>query len=182
MDDAVSRLDLLDLNYALYRCDAEERDEGHGGGAYVVEGSGAFVYCGLEGIMSMLTTVRKKNDLGHPICNNLRSGDWLADYTVKRLRHNSGTNKVCVERMRKQSETHSTMCFVNTMHHFLLLLSILSFFFCSFSSPLQLATVLDPLFNELSRIPRYLIPCYFEAIVSFIYSMLKKKAIDLMGE
>lgn len=50
-------MDLLDLNYALYRCDQEERDEGFGGGAYEVPGAGSFVYCGLQGIMSMLTKV-----------------------------------------------------------------------------------------------------------------------------
>ena len=91
---AVGDLDLLDLNYALYRCDQEERDDGHGGGAYVVPGAGAFVYCGLEGIMSMMKAVRDNNDLGHPLCDNLRSGDWLAGYSVNRLRLRAGTKKV----------------------------------------------------------------------------------------
>ena len=96
LEETVGHLDLLDLNYALYRCDAEERDEGQGGGIYVVPGAGAFVYCGLEGIMSMLTTVRDNNDLGHPICDNLRSGDWLAGYTLNRLKLKKGTKKVHV--------------------------------------------------------------------------------------
>lgn len=52
-------MDLLDLNYALYRCDQEERDDGFGGGAYEVPGAGSFVYCGLQGIMSMLAKVRE---------------------------------------------------------------------------------------------------------------------------
>ena len=94
LEDAVGEVNLLDLNYALYRCDQEERDDGHGGGAYVVPGAGAFVYCGIEGIMSMLTAVRDNNDLGHPLCDNLRSGDWLAGYTVNRLRLRGGTKKV----------------------------------------------------------------------------------------
>lgn len=50
-------LDLLDLNYALYRCDQEERDDGMGGASYEVPGAGSFVYCGLQGILSMLTKV-----------------------------------------------------------------------------------------------------------------------------
>ncbi len=50
-------MDLLDLNYVLYRCDQEERDEGFGGGAYQVPGAGSFVYCGLQGIVSMLEKV-----------------------------------------------------------------------------------------------------------------------------
>ena len=94
LGEAVGELDLLDLNYALYRCDQEERDDGHGGGAYVVPGAGAFIYCGVEGIMSMMKTVRDNNDLGHPLCDNLRSGDWLAGYSVNRLRLRTGTKKV----------------------------------------------------------------------------------------
>ncbi len=50
-------MDLLDLNYALYRCDQEERDDGLGGAAYEVPGAGSFVYCGLQGIISMLDKV-----------------------------------------------------------------------------------------------------------------------------
>ena len=93
-EDTINQLNLIDLNYALYRCDQEERDDGHGGGAYVVPGAGAFVYCGLEGIMSMMKAVRDSNDLGHPLCDNLRSGDWLGGYTVNRLRLKMGTKKV----------------------------------------------------------------------------------------
>lgn len=52
------------------------------------------VYCGLQGIMSMLASVRDNNDLGHPICDNLRAGDWLMGYTVNRLRLKAGTAKV----------------------------------------------------------------------------------------
>ena len=94
IEAAIDELNLLDLNYTLYRCDQEEKDDGHGGGAYVVPGAGGFVYCGLEGIMSMLKNVRDNNDLGHPLCDNLRSGDWLAGYTVNRLRLRNGTKKV----------------------------------------------------------------------------------------
>lgn len=94
IEAAIGELNLLDLNYSLYRCDQEERDDGYGGGAYVVPGAGAFVYCGIQGIMSMLTAVRDNNDLGHPLCDNLRSGDWLAGYTVNRLRLRNGTKKV----------------------------------------------------------------------------------------
>lgn len=50
-------LDLLDLNFALYRCDQEERDDGMGGAAYEVPGAGSLVYCGLQGIISMLAKV-----------------------------------------------------------------------------------------------------------------------------
>ena len=43
-----SSLSLIDLNYILYRCDNEEKDEGNGGSVYVVPGAGPLVYCGLQ--------------------------------------------------------------------------------------------------------------------------------------
>ena len=95
VEKTCSGLSLLDLNYALYRCDSEEKDDGHGGGAYVVPGAGALVYCGLQGIMAMLSTVRDQNDLGHPICDNLRAGDWMIGYTANRLKLRAGTEEVC---------------------------------------------------------------------------------------
>ncbi len=57
LESCCSGMDLLDLNYALYRCDQEERDEGTGGGAYEIPGAGGLVYCGLQGIISMLAKV-----------------------------------------------------------------------------------------------------------------------------
>ena len=94
MEDLCARLHLLDLNYVLYRCDSEERDEGNGGGVYNVPGAGDMVYCGIQGVVSMITAIRDNNDLGHPLCDNLRSGDWLPSYTVNRLRMRPSTRAV----------------------------------------------------------------------------------------
>ena len=91
---AVDDLSLVDLNHVLYRCNAEERDEGKGGGVYDVPGAGSMVYCGLQGIVSMLAPVRDSNNLGHPICDNLRAGDWMAGYSVNRLLNKKATKKV----------------------------------------------------------------------------------------
>lgn len=37
------------------------------------------------GLMVVLVYVRLNNDLGYLLCNNLREGNWLLDYVVKRL-------------------------------------------------------------------------------------------------
>ncbi|KAJ2939605.1 hypothetical protein O0L34_g14322 [Tuta absoluta] len=80
----IAGLDLSDLNTILYRCDAEDRDAG-GGGVYDVPGHGPLVYAGIQGVVSLLSTVRASDDLGHALCENLRAGDWLAEYIWRRL-------------------------------------------------------------------------------------------------
>ena len=42
----------------------------------------------------MLANVRPLNDLAHPLCRNLRDGDWMMDYTVGRLLPFVGTRQV----------------------------------------------------------------------------------------
>lgn len=73
----VAKLDLNDLNRCVYRCDNEERDMGKGIGSYDIPGYGPLVYCGTQGFASILTQIAPINDLGHPICNNLRQGNWM---------------------------------------------------------------------------------------------------------
>lgn len=88
----VSRMNLVDLNKALYRCDQEERDEtSNRFDVYDIPGYGPLVYAGLQGIISLLADIRPNNDLGHPMCINLRQGNWLIDYTWQRLKEDEGT-------------------------------------------------------------------------------------------
>lgn len=83
---AFATLELVDLNVALYRADAEEREATDGKfGVYDIPALGRLTYCGLEGWMGPLQTIIAANDLGHPLCENLRQGTWALDYTVERL-------------------------------------------------------------------------------------------------
>ena len=85
---AFSQLSLVDLNFVLYRCEAEERDfSGGKDGVYSIPNYGPLVYAGLQGWWSILRNVIRNNDLGHPICNHLREGQWPLDYIVQRLEH-----------------------------------------------------------------------------------------------
>ncbi|CAN6674729.1 glycogen debranching enzyme [Trichomonascus vanleenenianus] len=86
-DDAVKSLNLLDLNVVLYRCESEERNATKGQvGPYEIPGYGKLTYAGLQGWISPLVQMVSKNDMGHPICQNLRDGKWALDYIVDRLR------------------------------------------------------------------------------------------------
>ncbi|KAH9902057.1 glycoside hydrolase family 13 protein [Xylariomycetidae sp. FL2044] len=83
---AMADLDLVDLNFLLYRCEAEERDGSDGkDGVYNIPGSGDLVYAGLQGWWSLLKDIIKDNNLAHPLCQNLRDGQWALDFTVGRL-------------------------------------------------------------------------------------------------
>lgn len=79
-------VNLTDLNYILYRCDPEERDATEDkDGTYNVPGHGNLVYAGLQGWWSVLRDIVNDNNLGHPLCNHLREGQWALDYCVGRL-------------------------------------------------------------------------------------------------
>ena len=85
LKDIVSHLSLDDLNFILFRVAIEEFDEGKNGGPYKIPNFNDFNYCGLASLMFYWKTIRTHNDLGHPICENLRQGLWLPNYIADRL-------------------------------------------------------------------------------------------------
>lgn len=91
--DVFKDCDLNDLNAILYRADAEERaTTGGHDGVYTIPNHGALVYCGLQGWWSVLKDVIKDNNLGHPICDHLRHGQWALDFIVGRMEKLSSQN------------------------------------------------------------------------------------------
>ncbi|KAK4615811.1 Glycogen debranching enzyme [Fulvia fulva] len=84
--EAFKDCNLNDINAIMYRADSEEHAMSNGAdGAYAIPGSGPLVYCGLQGWWSVFREIVSHNDLGHPICNHLREGQWALDYIVNRL-------------------------------------------------------------------------------------------------
>ncbi|KAG7661723.1 GDB1 [[Candida] subhashii] len=79
-------LDLYDLNALLYKSSPEELDASAGKeNVYTLPGYGPLVYAGLEGWNAALKHVIWSNNLGDPICDHLRQGEWALDYIVNRL-------------------------------------------------------------------------------------------------
>lgn len=90
--DAWNELSLADLNFLLYRCEAEERAASDGrDGVYDIPGHGKLIYAGLQGWWSILKNIIRENNLAHPLCQNLRDGQWALDYIVGRLERISKT-------------------------------------------------------------------------------------------
>ncbi|XP_017292357.1 glycogen debranching enzyme isoform X2 [Kryptolebias marmoratus] len=88
LEQLMSKLTLADMNVLLFRCEAEEQEDG--GGCYSIPGWESLKYAGIQGLMSVFADIRSKNDLGHPLCVNLREGDWLIDFVSNRLKHREG--------------------------------------------------------------------------------------------
>ncbi len=86
----------------------------------------------VQGVMSILSDIRPRNDLGNWLPGNLREGDWLMDYTASRLVDYPGT-KALGQWLEQEA------------------------------------------FQPLKGMPRYLIPKYFDAIVTGLYLQLLKR-------
>uniref|UniRef100_A0A673IJQ7 Glycogen debranching enzyme n=2 Tax=Sinocyclocheilus rhinocerous TaxID=307959 RepID=A0A673IJQ7_9TELE len=125
LTEIMSKMTLADMNVLLFRCDAEEKEEG--GGCYNIPGWKPLKYGGLQGLLSVMADIRPKNDLGHPFCDNLRQGDWMIDYVSNRLISHGGTLT-------------------------------------------EVGQWFQAMFAYLKHIPRYLIPCYFDAILVGAYT------------
>ncbi|XP_058825624.1 glycogen debranching enzyme isoform X2 [Topomyia yanbarensis] len=132
----LSKLDLIDFNNLLYCCTEEERD--NGGGPYNITGYGETVYAGLQGIVSILCDIGPNNDLGHPLANNLREGNWLIDY--------------CSERLLK------------------------------YPNLIPAAKWLTKNLAPLKEIPRYIIPSYFDVILTGVHRLIIIAACQLMTD
>ncbi|KAG9351106.1 hypothetical protein JZ751_024996 [Albula glossodonta] len=128
----MSKLTLADINVLLFRCDAEEQEDG--GGCYGIPSWMPLKY----GIMSVMADIRPKNDLGHPFCDNLRQGDWLMDYVSNRLVSRGGALG-------------------------------------------QVGAWLQAMFGYLKHVPRYLVPCYFDAILVGAYTTSLDATFSLMS-
>ena len=135
LDEALEETSLLDIQFALFQCDQEGRESGHG--VYSVPNWGPLNYCGLAGLMPLLEKMRPSNDLGHPLAANLREGDWMLDYILARMESRPGLS--------------------------------------------ALASFTREAFSHLRTIPRYLVPRYFDQIVSQVYGSLHERALSLMS-
>ncbi|KAH7660482.1 CRE-AGL-1 protein, partial [Aphelenchoides avenae] len=93
LKNEVAKLSLDTLGYVLFRCEGEEQAQ-FGTGAYDIPGFGKTVYCGLQGIYPLIKRIQNFHDLGHPLCGNLRAGNWISEYTVNRLRRLPELEKV----------------------------------------------------------------------------------------
>ncbi|KAK2953703.1 putative Glycogen debranching enzyme [Blattamonas nauphoetae] len=96
-------LTLLDFQWMLFSCDEEEKDFTSGKrGTYGLDGVGQIVYAGFAGPAILLERIANTNDLGHPLLDNLRKGNWLIDFLMDRLKEEEDTPRGGNGRTRKE--------------------------------------------------------------------------------
>ena len=81
-----ANLDLCDINLVLYKCEREELDNTKTErGCYGFEKFGKLCYAGISHLHKKLNEFKLTKE-NNTILDNIRSGDWLLDYTIKRYK------------------------------------------------------------------------------------------------
>ena len=79
-------VDLCDINLVLYKCEREELDNTKGErGAYSFDNFGPLCYAGISHLHKKLNEFKLTKE-NNTILDNIRAGDWLLDYTIKRYK------------------------------------------------------------------------------------------------
>eukprot|EP01147_Barroeca_monosierra_P006020 gene6020-7349_t len=86
------QLTAVDMNHVLFRC-VRENESGpyKNDGAYIVPGLGSLKYAGVAGVIPVIEDIVAGNQLGHPLCDNIRSGDWLLSFISNHMRKRENT-------------------------------------------------------------------------------------------
>ena len=82
------------------------------------------VYAGIGSIVYLLRFLKETQDLGHPLFNNIREGNWLLDYVIHRYNDNENTKFLIpileeifdnVKKLPKRAKPHyfaKTICYL----------------------------------------------------------------------
>lgn len=151
----IVHLTALDANYALFRCEAEERSSSGGErGAYNLPDHGDLVYAGLQGVVSVLEKVRASKDMGHALCANLRNGNWLMDYIVSRFDGDVASKAV-------ETDLYGARESLQTLRN--------------------LGVWMHEQFALVKLMPRYLVPRCFDAVVMKAYMTIRHHVLQDNG-
>ena len=89
-----SDIDLCDINLILYKCEKEELDNTKGQrGNYAFDKLGPLCYAGISHLHKKLNEFKLTKE-NNTILDNIRAGDWLLDYTIKRYQDQPNLKKL----------------------------------------------------------------------------------------
>ena len=82
------KLSFVDFNILLFRTNEEERAVTQGTiGVYNLPEYGDLSFCGLWSVALLFKTIQRSSQMDHPLMENLRKGNWLILYMLKRLQY-----------------------------------------------------------------------------------------------
>ena len=89
-----SNMDICDINLILYKCEKEELDNTKGQrGNYAFDKFGPLCYAGISHLHKKLNEFKLTKE-NNTILDNIRAGDWLLDYTIKRYQDQPNLKKL----------------------------------------------------------------------------------------
>ena len=90
----MANVDICDINLILYKCEKEELDNTKGQrGNYAFDNFGPLCYAGISHLHKKLNEFKLTKE-NNSILDNIRSGDWLLDYTIKRYKDQPNLKKL----------------------------------------------------------------------------------------
>eukprot|EP01132_Coremiostelium_polycephalum_P009283 gene9283-11379_t len=120
LEESLKECSLVDFNVLLFR-NSEEEKTITGNGSYHIDHIGSLPFCGIQGFVTILLRICQWNDLGHPLCNNLRAGNWIMDYIVGRLDQRPGLANIkrwlskCFDEIKKMPRHFIPKYFYSTL-------------------------------------------------------------------
>lgn len=83
--ELASQFTTADINYLMFSSEPEERERTGGAhGTYHIPNYGNLQYAGFGAFLKILKDARLYNNLGIPLFDNLRQGNWLLDFLLRR--------------------------------------------------------------------------------------------------
>ena len=93
-ENLTSNMDICDINLILYKCEKEELDNTKGQrGNYAFDKFGPLCYAGISHLHKKLNEFKLTKE-NNTILDNIRAGDWLLDYTIKRYQDQPNLKKL----------------------------------------------------------------------------------------
>lgn len=150
IEKIVNELSDDELNILLYRCSPEESSEQINSDVYSLPApTNSLIYAGLQGFINILEHECLQNNLGHPMFDNLRQGNWMLDFISSRL-HKYAQMATSDGNSRRQALEN-------------------------------LSNWLTRVFTSLGSLPRYLIPAYFESLITHLHTKTTERCFYLMS-
>jgi len=133
-------------------------------GCYAVPNFSVLPFAGLQGVVTPLKEIIRKNDMGHPLFDNLRAGPWLMDYVIDRL-YRYENLMIFWEKMNYIQCTNNQQ--------------ITSISYLPAHPDLkEISQWIQRIFGFIRQLPHFLIPRYFTLTIMTVYNAVTQVCLN----